>query len=344
MTEAGGSPAYVLPRRRHRRAACGHASPPAIMQLQCTHCRTTWHSPESVTNCPACGAPTAAAPMATPVQGDASDVRVATPIVPGGQIQPPPPPPPISEPANHPESVEEPCAHPPPAEHADVLPPRRFPFEIVFFLSVLIVLLAVGVAAVMILALRKPQEQRAYNPWADNTGQFVSQSPAEVDQPIQWRDVEEGGLTLGPARVEIVRAEFGETRGRDASGTVIISDRDYLSIIVRIENYGLQPLHYRSWYGNEFSAAQTKVRVRLWDDADRQYPWILFDDVVSVRWHTPSAEVETGKKIEDVIIFDLPETVDRDGVKSLRLELPAAAVGQKGFYHFELPRSMIEDF
>ncbi len=316
------------------------------MLLKCHQCGTTWQSPDSAGgHCPSCGAKAVSAPMATPAVGDASDAPVAMPIVPGGQVHPPPPPPPISQPANRPEPVNESYVQPPPtADEADELPPRRFPFEIVFFLSVLIVLLTVGVAAVMVLTLRKPQEDRAYNPWADNTGQFVSQSPAEVDQPIEWRDAEGGGLTLGTARVEIVRAEFGETRGRDAAGTVVISDRQYLSIIVRIENYGQTPLHYHSWYGNEFSVADTKVRVRLWDDAKRQYPWILFDDVVSVRWHTPSAEIEPGKKIEDVIIFDLPESLDRDSVKSLRIELPAAAVGQEGFYHFELPRSMIEDF
>ncbi len=154
-------------------------------------------------------------------------------------------------------------------------------------------------------------------------------------------------ITVGPASVRIIRVEIGEARGKDAEGNVVISDGDYLQVLLRIENRTPVPLEYRSWYGNDFPESSTNtqnaLRVRLTDAADRSYSWVIFDDVERVRWHTPQATIPPRKSVDDVIVFQLPPGATKANLQSLRLELPAAAVGfRAGYYRFEIPRSMIE--
>jgi hypothetical protein len=162
---------------------------------------------------------------------------------------------------------------------------------------------------------------------------------------VEWTQAPGNSVRAGPARVEVVRAEIGEARGKDAAGNVIISDGDFLQILIRIENNTPLPLEYRSWYGNDFAnpGESQPLRVKLTDDEQRTYAWVLFDDVERVRWHTPQATILPRKTVEDVIIFELPPGATKEKLKYVRLELPAAAVGYRaGYYRFEIPRSMIE--
>ena len=221
---------------------------------------------------------------------------------------------------------------------------RRIPFEVFFFLTVLVVVLGVGVSAAVLLIYFRPGIGSQTSTRDNSASQFVAISNDDAHKPHRWLPAGEGALRLGKTKIEIVRAEWSEARGKDASGTVIISDERYLHVILRAENTGVEPIDYRSWYGNDFPVSDGAVRVRLTDNFDREYPWVIFNDVERVRWHLPTATIEPRKYIEDVIIFEVPPEIDRSGVEYLRLSLPAAALGREGFYYFELPRDMIVDY
>ena len=223
-------------------------------------------------------------------------------------------------------------------------PRRRIPFEVFFFLTILVVLLGFGVSAAALLLYFRPGLGGEDSTRRDTASQFVAVSNADDQKPHRWLPAGEGALRLGKTKVEVVRAEWSEARGKDASGMVIISDQRFLHVILRIENTDLEPIEYHSWYGNDFPLRDGAVRVRLTDNVGRDYPWVIFDDLERVRWHLPLATIEPRKYIEDVIIFEVPPEIDRGSVEYLRLSLPAAALGREGFYYFELPRDMIVDF
>ena len=224
-------------------------------------------------------------------------------------------------------------------------PARRVPYEFFFFLTILVVVLFIGGSIVAFLLY----SQRGGN-WSTAGGKnssshtFVSTSNQQSDEPHDWLRVGEGAILLGKTQVQVMRAEWGEARGKDEYGAVVISDEQYLQIIVRVENNSSEPIHYRSWYGNEFPTDDGVLRVELHDQLQRDIPWKVFEEFERVRWHLPEATIEPWKMIEDVIIFQLPPDVDPATVEYVRLSLPAAALGREGFYYFELPRDMIEDF
>lgn len=221
----------------------------------------------------------------------------------------------------------------------------RFRALIVLLLLFAAGALLLGAAAVTVAIIARARGQAIPNPLGGKTSYW----PAGEAAPAVPRFTPAKGhsVRLGPARVEIVRVEIGEARGKDSDGNVIISDGDFLQILVRVENNTPLPLDYRSWYGNDFTESSgvkhAAQRVVLHDDAQRAYRWVLFDDVERVRWHTPKASIPPRKTVEDVIIFELPAGATKDNIKFLRLELPAAAVGFRDeYYRFEIPREMIE--
>jgi hypothetical protein len=224
--------------------------------------------------------------------------------------------------------------------------PARFPFEVVFFLTALMLLLGVGTVTVALLVFlqRNSRDQAAGRNGGRSDSPFVSNSNSTGDAPHRWLKASQGALRIGATKVEIVRAEYGEVRGKDEFGVVVISPQRYLQVLVRVENSGLKPIQYNSWYGNDFPTADGSVRAQMHDNLARDYPWVLFDDVQRVRWNVPAATIEPRKYTEDVMIFQLPEGGDLAAVEYFRLELPAAATGQAGFYYFELPRDMIDEF
>ena len=221
---------------------------------------------------------------------------------------------------------------------------RRIPFEVFFFLTTLFLLLCVGVTAAGLLIYFRPDTGRRTSGGTNSASQFVATTDDAKDRPHSWLPADQGALHMGDTKVEIVRAEFSPARGKDSSGFVQVTDQSYLQIIVRVENTAFQPIEYQSWYGNDFLTDAGPVRIRLHDAAENEFPWAIFSEFERVRWHNPNDTIEPRKYIEDVIIFEVPPNVDPRTVASLRLALPAAALGREGFYYFELPRDMIVDF
>jgi hypothetical protein len=239
----------------------------------------------------------------------------------------------------------------PAAELVESPEPTAAPRSRVFaWLTLMTLLLACGMfllaaVAVGYVVVTRASGASGGNPFRASASNWSAGSGSSSS--TEWHLAQDRAITVGPASVRIVRVEIGEARGKDAAGNVIISDGDYLQVLLRIENRTPAPLEYRSWYGNEFPESPTTnknaLRVRLHDDAGRDYSWVIFDDVKRVRWHTPQASIPPRKSVDDVIVFQLPPGATKANLKSLRIELPAAAVGfRSGYYRFEIPRSMIE--
>lgn len=153
---------------------------------------------------------------------------------------------------------------------------------------------------------------------------------------------------LDDIKVRVTRVEFGEVLAKDATGTVQSSEGSlFLQVFVRVENGTKREVDYRSWYGNMFTLDGRKSVATLVDNADRKYQMMTFGDVIMVKGHVPEAQLKTKnigydqKHVDDVIIFEVPADVVPEQVNYFRLELPAAAVGYKGRYRFQIPGSMI---
>jgi len=145
--------------------------------------------------------------------------------------------------------------------------------------------------------------------------------------------------------VDVDYVEYGEVRARDARNRVIVSDtKSYLQIYLNIKGLSPQSVQYTSWYGNTFSSDGEQVGATLVDDQGRSYPMRQFRGVSGVRGHTAKAVLTYKETVHDIVIFDVPATIDRRAIRYFRLELPAAAYGGSGCYRFEIPVDAIHGF
>lgn len=160
---------------------------------------------------------------------------------------------------------------------------------------------------------------------------------------VTWTDASKSAA-LNHIKVRIDRVEFGEVRAKDARNKVQTSDNaNFLQIFLELENQGDKPVDYQSWYGNEFSSDEGQVVALLADQDGHEFPMMTFGDVARVRGHVTQEQLNKRDKVQDVVIYDLPDGVDRRSIKSLHLTLPAAAYGDRGLYRFKIQAAMIDD-
>ena len=94
-------------------------------------------------------------------------------------------------------------------------------------------------------------------------------------------------------------------------------------------------IHVRGWGANEFFLGG---RPELTDNFDNSYRGVgfgIFDHPAGQI--VGGADVRPGEQETDVLVFDRPV----DGVKYLRLTLPAENFGQEGSLRFQIPAGMI---
>jgi hypothetical protein len=108
-----------------------------------------------------------------------------------------------------------------------------------------------------------------------------------------------------------------------------------LVILVQVINTGtLRTFDYTSW--NTDSSAHTGKLAILKDQIGNAYPQRTFPAGVEVLGQLKKASMPSGRRIEDVLVFEEPPT----NIKYLDLELSGSAVGTKAF-RFRIPLSMI---
>lgn len=135
-------------------------------------------------------------------------------------------------------------------------------------------------------------------------------------------------LAITAALVEPIRLEGPAGPGIDAA--------NYLSIRIRVENLGTNPVVFRGWAGTRLAAAQTEPR--LVDRKGVVYQWHPFKaPQAALAGQAREPITVTTRGVDDILVFDVPV----GDVDLLTLELPASAVGQSGVFTLRIPSSAI---
>lgn len=161
-----------------------------------------------------------------------------------------------------------------------------------------------------------------------------------------WADASRGiVVSINDVAVRVDYAGYGAVRAKNEQNEVIVSDQsNYLQIYLDIKNHGPSLRNYTSWYGQSFLTPDGEVAATVVDDQGRQYEMTRFTHVHSVKGHTPEAMLADKDSVKDVVIFEIPEGVNRAAIHYFQLELPAACYGGRGVYRFEIPAGFIQDF
>ncbi len=215
--------------------------------------------------------------------------------------------------------------------------------------SVLVLVIVIAMVAVYFSNpdLLTFQRQR---PAADVPPSKQVATKIEGESEIMWTDASAKSVLRNEIRVRISRVEFGAVMAKDAANSVHKSDSaNFLQIFVSLENTGDHDVNYKSWYGNEFNVDGGSVAATLEDDTGHTYPMMTVGDASKIAGHVPAATLgaknagDTVRTVKGVIIYEIPETINRGSHKFYRLQLPAAAIGGTGILRFQIPAGMVTD-
>jgi len=174
---------------------------------------------------------------------------------------------------------------------------------------------------------------------------IISLTPRE-SRSSRWSNVADGiVIHLNKVAVDVDYVGYGEIRAKDENNRVVVSeDENYLRVYVNIKNLRPTLLRYNSWYGNSFVSDDGHVGATLVDDSDRQYEMLAFTGVTEVQGHTREATLGTNEVAKDVLVFDIPSSINLRTIQYFHLDLPADAYGGTGIYRFEIPRHIVQGF
>ena len=171
----------------------------------------------------------------------------------------------------------------------------------------------------------------------DDPAEPAPDTPAETaPDENEWSDASTSSVTRGDVTVKITGAETGRpTLVRSGTGQRAWPKGEYLAIKLHLRSTNAaKKLPYTSWSVR----APANATVNLVDNVGTPYLIKSFPGMEA------EGQVSGGKgsiypdqPTEDVLIFERPLKT----AKFLRLELPAAAFGEKGSLRFEIPLSMV---
>jgi len=223
---------------------------------------------------------------------------------------------------------------------------RGLIWELAFLLTFLSLIVGGLTVAISVLQRRK-QDKLAAEAAALAAEELVEELKAEeelFDKP-HWSDASRFTLQKEAMKVRVREVVWGPVMTRDTSRRVIADDQtEFLCVYLSLRNSRDEVRFYRSWYGGKFNISGEAKTVNLTDNADRAYPLHRFTAVTSIQGHVPAAELRRPEEVRDLIVFNIPEGLDRNSVEWLHLELPAAAYGGEGFLRFEIPVAMIQNW
>lgn len=188
-----------------------------------------------------------------------------------------------------------------------------------------------------------------------NEDQSIADAPEETgvvyltprgSHEATWADASrEIVVSMNEVAVKVDYVCYGGVRAKNELNEVIFSDdTNYLQVYVDLKNTGATIRNYTSWYGQSYMTVDGEVAATLLDDQGRQYEMTRFTHVHAVKGHTSEARLLQGDSAKDVVIFVIPESVDRRSIRHFHLELPAACYGDAGVYRFEIQPASIENF
>jgi hypothetical protein len=146
-----------------------------------------------------------------------------------------------------------------------------------------------------------------------------------------WVDASQDALHRSDVRLRVRSVVVGGLEFESIQGKKPPVARG-LVISLRITNAGLsRKVPYTGWRD------RVEDKPILRDDQGKSYAEKTFTGGWIVKGSAPSAAIPTAKSLDDVLVFEAPPPT----IRSLRLELPASAVGSDGKFQMELPRQMI---
>ncbi len=260
-------------------------------------------------------------------------VEVARPNAPSGS-----PPPSAVQTGTGKSGETEPETEQPPEQPR---PPRRWRRLLIPIVSIAL-FAAVTVAAVVIFRIAVDDEPAS--PGSVSGGK-TPRRPSVV-QPLAWSDASRFSQRLGKIRVKVKQVRFGSVTAKDKKNRVIVTDNDHLLfILLQIRNRSGKPQSFHSWYGTTFTDATGEpLLAELSDDRGELYSLLDFEDVSRIEGQHFGDQIDTGETVQDSIVFLIPPDTDRKAIKYFRLKLPAVAVDAPGFFCFQIPVSMIDQF
>jgi hypothetical protein len=213
---------------------------------------------------------------------------------------------------------------------------------IVSIVCVALIGTCVGGAIYVMRAVERYEDDAAT---VDDQGLSDSDDPQQ-DKAVRWTDATRAAQRKERVIVKVETASYGAVRAKDLNRKVITTDDDNLiALTISIRNRYFEARAFKSWYGHTFEAEGGDVILaELFDDRDRSYQMLKFEDVASLEGQRLADEIEQGGFVRDTLVFVVPEDVDRKKIKHFRLALPAVAVGLKGWYRFQIPVSMISGY
>lgn len=147
---------------------------------------------------------------------------------------------------------------------------------------------------------------------------------------------------IGNVDVGIRKVEYAPLRVKDQSFTVHDSSEMVIQIYLEVKTKRMGETKYTSWYGNLFKRGEVDVEATLQDETGRKCLMPVYEGVSTVQGNTPTANMEKNQKVNDCIIFSLPEGVRITDIEELRLKLPMETVNSVGDIYFKIPRDDIK--
>lgn len=159
--------------------------------------------------------------------------------------------------------------------------------------------------------------------------------PMVLDNPppnTVWTNANEP-MEINGIRVKVVSARIGKVQLKRLSGSNKPSNGEYITVNLSIENRTPnRPVHYQSW--GHF-ADSSYVRDNVGNVLGRVQFGMMHPEGQS---KDMMRMLQPGNSTTDVIVFTKPS----DGIKHLRLALPAQSVGGSGYFRFEIPADMVQ--
>jgi len=170
------------------------------------------------------------------------------------------------------------------------------------------------------------------HPAAQQTDSDHAANTAEGKEAA-WTDARKGPVEHGDVRVRLAGVTVRNIKMKDLLGEETVSATKYLTISIHLVNTNsTRKIDFLGW-----SAGEGRATV-LEDDSGKVYPRLCPAPGVEILGQVRAAvSVDLGKPLDDLLVFEPP----MNEIHFLRLELPAAAFGDRGSVRFQIPKEMI---
>lgn len=205
---------------------------------------------------------------------------------------------------------------------------------LIVVLVILVFVAAIGAGVIYLVQLDRVAKSNGN----DNT----SDRDKGVPEKIKYLLAGKKKGRIGGVEVAIRKVEYAPLRVKDQNFKVHDSSEMVLQVYLEVRTKRMEETVYTSWYGNLFKRGDVDVEATLQDETGRLCLMPVYEGVSTVQGNTPFAKLEKNQRVNDCIIFSLPEGVGITDIKELRLKLPMETVSSVGDIYFKIPRDDVK--